>query len=516
MTCEMTFRSSPNVRASDRSFGGSIRQSIVLAIVLFSCARISDASDESDATSRLDRPNVILIVADDLGFGDLGCYGQTLIATPHLDRMAREGLRFRNFYAGATVCAPSRCTLMTGRHNGHAQVRGNAGADVSIQTLRDEDVTLAEVARQAGYRTALVGKWGLGDELPGGESGLPTAQGFEHFFGYLNQVHAHNHFPAFLWRGRERVRLRNEVIESAGRYGGFAGGYAVRRVDYAQDLLMEEALGWIDTVRDEPFLLVLTPTIPHANNEGTRGTGNGQEVPDYGPYRDRDWPDPDKGQAAMISRLDAGVGQLLDRLVARGLDRRTVVLFTSDNGPHTEGGSDAKRFRPSGPLRGRKRDLYEGGIRVPLIAWGPGRVPADSVTDQIAYQGDLIATVAQWSGGQLPADLDSISLVPTLEGTPERQQQHEFLYWEFYEQGGRQAVRFGPWKAVRQGIGQGGIELFDLDNDPGEGTDRAAERPDLVEQAARLMERAHQPHPAWRPQGTAPPKPAPGEGRLPF
>ena len=473
--------------------------------------RASAAQDETSP-----RPNIILINADDLGFGEIGCYGQTSIETPHLDRMAREGMRFRNFYAGATVCAPSRCTMMTGRHNGHAWVRGNAGADVSIQALREEEVTFAEVARDAGYRTALVGKWGLGDRVPGAESGLPDRQGFDFFFGYLNQVHAHNHFPAFLWRDDQQVRLRNEVVEVGNRYAGFVGGYATKRIDYAQDLLMDEAIGWLETVGEDPFLLVLAPTIPHANNEGTRGTGNGQEVPSLGNYADRDWSEQDKGQAAMITWLDSGVGRLLDHLKASGLDRRTIVLFTSDNGPHAEGGRDTSRFVPAGPLRGKKRDLYEGGIRVPLIVWGPGRIEAGQATDQIGYHGDLMATIGEWVQRTIPTDCDSVSLVPTLEGRPSEQQQHRFLYWEFYEQGGRQAVRFGRWKAIREPMLTGPIELYDLQTDLGESSDVAAAHPDLVRQATDFMDQAHQPNPNWVPRGTTPAKPVPGHGRMPF
>lgn len=491
---------------------------LTLVVMLVSGLAFDSKLVAQDSVSTLSSahrpPNVILIIVDDLGYGELGCYGQTLIETPHLDQMAREGLRFRNFYAGATVCAPSRCTLMTGRHNGHAWVRGNAGNDVAVQTLRESDLTFAEIAQAAGYDTALIGKWGLGDELPAGLSGLPDRQGFDYFFGYLNQVHAHNHFPAFLWRNHDQVRLRNEVVEVGNRYAGFNGGYATTRIDYAQDLLMDEAIGWLQTRSDTPFLLVLTPVIPHANNEGTRGTGNGQEVPNLGQYADRDWSEHDQGHAAMVSWLDRGVGRLLDHLRRSGQAEQTVVLFTSDNGPHAEGGRDHARFTKSGPLRGKKRDLYEGGIRVPLIAWSPGRVPAGEVTNQIGYQGDLLATIAEWVGQPIPEGLDSLSLVPTLEGRPDQQAQHPYLYWEFYEQGGRQAVRFGPWKAIRQPMFTGSVELYDLENDLGEAIDLAAQNPDLVNEAVKFMDQAHEPNPNWSPQGNAPEKPAPGDGQL--
>lgn len=463
------------------------------------------------------RPNLVFILADDLGYGDLGCYGQQVIRTPRLDQMAAEGMRFRNFYAGTTVCAPSRCVLMTGRHMGHCHVRGNAGGDMSIQSLRDEDLTVAEVLKGAGYATSLCGKWGLGDDLEGARSGLPRRQGFDHFFGYLNQVHAHNYYPEFLWRNEERVPLRNVVQTVAGNYGGFVGGYATKRVDYSHDLIVDEALQFIREHRQGPFFLYLALTIPHANNEATRATGDGQEVPDYGPYAEYDWPNSDKGHAAMITRMDRDVGRLLDLLRELGLAEQTVVLFASDNGPHQEGGQNPARFNPSGPLRGFKRDLYEGGIRSPLIVWWPGTTPAGSVTDHIAYFGDLMATAAELAGAATPEGCDSISFVPTILGRPDRQRAHEFLYWEFYERGGAQAVRQGNWKAVRAPMFTGPTELYDLSVDLGESHNVAAEHPDLVRALEQIMTEAHTPHPHWEPRGPPPKeKSPPGDGRPRF
>lgn len=484
--------------------------------LLISLTSGMNAAQAQPSEPSVPRLNVILINADDLGFGDLGCYGSELIETPRLDQLAREGMRFRNFYAGATVCAPSRCTLFTGLHNGHAWVRGNAGGDMSIQSLRPDDVTLAELLQDSGYRTALCGKWGLGDDAPGAREGLPRAQGFDFFYGYLNQVHAHNYYPEFLWRNETQEPLRNVVVSVGGRAAGFVGGYATERIDYAHDLIMEEAITWVKSVHDQPFLLVLTPTIPHANNEGSRGTGDGQEVPDYGIYADRDWPGPDKGMAAMVTRLDTGIGELVDLLHELGIAERTVVLFTSDNGPHREGGVTRGKFNSSGPLRGVKRDLYEGGIRVPLIAWCPGTVPADSVTDQVGYQGDFLATLAEIAGEPMPQGTDSISLWPTLTGSSQAQQQHRYLYWEFYEQGGRQAVRFGKWKAIRQPMLTGPIQLFDLEADLGEASDLAAQFPEIVAQAEEFLREAHEPNPNWHPAGNPPQAPEPGDGRPRF
>ncbi|GAB6186669.1 arylsulfatase [Thermopirellula anaerolimosa] len=461
-------------------------------------------AEESATAATRQRPNVIFVLADDLGYGDLGCYGQRIIQTPRLDRMATEGMRFTQFYAGATVCAPSRCVLMVGQHTGHCHVRGNAPGNLRInQSLREEDVTIADIMHSAGYRTALIGKWGLG-EL--NEPGHPLAKGFDYFFGYLNQGHAHNYYPEYLWRNMEKVPLRNEVVGIGGSQGrpgpdyggGFTPGYAVKRIDYSHDLFATEALQFVRENRERPFFLYLALTIPHANNEGTRGTGNGAEVPDYGIYADRDWPDPDKGQAAMITRMDADVGRLLDTLRELGLAERTLVMFSSDNGPHNEAGHNPRRFQPSGPLRGMKRDLYEGGIRVPFIAWWPGSIAAGTVTDHVGYFGDMMATLCDLTGVPLPPDRDSISFLPTLLGRPDEQKTHEYLYWEFYEQGSAQAVRFGNWKAIRKPMLTGRVELYDLSADIGETKDVAEEHPDLVEKAIRYMDEAHVPHPNWQ------------------
>ncbi len=448
------------------------------------------------------RPNIVFILVDDLGYGDLGCYGQQVILTPRLDRMASEGMRFTDFYAGNTVCAPSRSVLMTGQHMGHTHVRGNAsGPDMSKQSLRDQDVTVAEVLKSAGYATALCGKWGLGDDAPGGRSGLPNRQGFDYFYGYLNQVHAHNYYPEFLWRNEEKVMLPNEVALAETGYGGFIGGVAREREAYSHDLFINEALDFIDQHKNRSFFLYLPLTIPHANNEADRvDWAHGMEVPDYGAYTLTDWPSEQKGMAAMITRMDAGIGQIMDALQAHNLDKDTIVIFTSDNGPHAEGGNDPDFFDSNGPLRGTKRDLYEGGIRVPTIFWGPGYVKAGETQEHIGYFGDFFATAAEWSGGSAPDNLDSISLVPVLSGSDQVQQNHEYLYWEFYERGGKQAVRKGPWKAVRVPMFTGEIQLYNLVDDIGETTDVAAQHPDRVAEMAQIMAAAHTPDERWRPR----------------
>ncbi len=297
------------------------------------------------------KPNIVFVLADDLGYGDLGCYGQKQILTPNIDRLATEGIRFTQFYAGSTVCAPSRCVLMTGLHVGHGYIRGN-----SDDSLRRSDRTVAETLKGAGYTNGLFGKWGLGQE---GSDGVPTRKGFDEFFGYLDQHHAHNYFPAFLISNESRVPLKN-VVPGKGPYGT---GVATEKVQYSADLILEHALAFVDRNKDRPFFLYFASTLPHANDEARP---NGMEIPDYGAYRDKDWPPQEKGQAAMISRLDSDVGRLMEKLRADGLEDRTVVFFTSDNGPHREGGHNPQFFDDNGPLRGTKRDLYEGRHPSPL------------------------------------------------------------------------------------------------------------------------------------------------------
>ena len=441
-----------------------------------------------------ERPNLIWIMADDLGYGELGCYGQKAIHTPNLDRMAREGIRFTRFYAGATVCAPSRSVLMTGLHHGHTRVRGNAGAGNPIaQALRPEDVTVARVLHDAGYRTALVGKWGLGD-VGLAESGLPRKHGFDVFFGYLNQSHAHNHFPDFLWRDEQRVTLPNTIVPM-GKHGA---GYATKSVAYADDLFAEESLKFVAENRDRTFFLFWSMVVPHANNERTRALNDGAEVPDYGPYADRDWPASDKGQAAMITRLDGYVGRMLDQLKEQGLDSRTLVIFTSDNGPHNESHHDLTRFHPSGPVRGIKRSLTDGGIRVPMIARWPGKIAEGSTSGHVAYFGDWMATAAELAGAKMPRHRDSISFVPTLLGRPADQASHEFLYWEFHEGGFRQAALYrGRWKGIRQGRPGTSLVLYDLNSDVGEKTDVASQYPEITARIDAYLKTARSDSPDW-------------------
>ena len=438
------------------------------------------------------RPNVILIMADDLGWGDLGCYGQAKILTPRLDQMAKEGMRFSNWYAGSTVCAPSRCVLMTGLHTGHASIRGN-----NKLNLRAGDVTIAEMFQDNGYATACIGKWGLGHEK---SAGVPTMQGFDRFYGYLDQTHAHNYFPTFLMRGHERDPVNNVVPEE----GDVGQGVATVRNQWSHDLFLGETLDFLRKPPEKPFFLYLPFTLPHANNEMKP---NGMEIPDLGEYQDKDWPAPCKGTAAMISRLDRDVGLILDALQQSDLDRQTLVLFTSDNGPHAEGGNDPQFFSSSGPYRGIKRALYEGGIRVPMIARWPGHVAAGKVSDHIGYHGDLFTTLCDVAKIAPIKALDSLSVAPTLLTQP-GQETHDYLYWEFYEHGFVQAVRYDDWKGVRFGPPPekpkpgtkppvSKLELYHLKDDPGETTNVAAKNPQIVAQLEALLQEAHVPSDDW-------------------
>jgi arylsulfatase A-like enzyme len=414
-----------------------------------------------------DKPNILFILADDLGYGDLGCYGQKRVLTPNLDRLALEGVRFMQAYSGSTVCAPSRCSLMTGLHTGHTTIRGNKKPEAGI---RPDETTAASLLKQAGYRTAIFGKWGMGGP---GTGSVPNTRGFDSFFGYLDQQHAHNYYPEHLWENQNEIFLTNNWFD--------------QRKDYAPDLFTKRALDFIKTPSEKPFFLYLTTTIPHADNELVRVKGHGMEVPGDQPYSDRDWPQPEKNFAAMITRMDADVGRILEQLKASGLDRDTLVIFTSDNGPHKEGNHDPDYFNSSGPLRGIKRDLYEGGVRVPFIVRWPGRIAAGRVSDRVIAFWDFLPAAAELAGVKAPSGLDGISFVPELTDRP--QAAHEYLYWEFHERGFTQAIRMGDWKGVRLDAGQP-IELYNLKTDLVEKENVAAKHPDVVSKIDALMKSA--------------------------
>ena len=424
------------------------------------------------------KPNLIFILADDLGYGDVGCYGQKRIKTPTLDRLAAEGMRFTQAYAGSTVCAPSRCTLMTGLHTGHCWVRGN-----KLLPLRPGDVTVAELLKAQGYATGIIGKWGIGEP---GTTGIPNRQGFDYWFGYLNQRHAHNYWPTYLWRNEERVSLKNVMAKE----DAVGAGVASERVEYSHDLFAKEALEFVEKHKAAPFFLYLAFTIPHANNEAGK---TGMEVPSDEPYSSESWPQQQKNHAAMITRMDRDIGRLMALLRRLGIDEQTLVIFSSDNGPHREGGADPNFFDANGPLRGIKRDLYEGGIRVPTMARWPGRIRAGSVSDHAWAFWDLLPTACDLAGAPVPKHIDGLSFLPALLGNP--QKAHEYLYWEFHERGVSQAVRMGDWKGVRRGSRAAKTELYDLSKDLGEATNVAADHPDVVKTIEALFASARTDNP---------------------
>ena len=438
------------------------------------------------------RPNIVYILADDLGYGDLGCYGQKTLKTPNLDRLAAEGIRFTRHYAGSTVCAPSRCVLMTGLHTGHARIRGNGPG-----MLNPNDLTIATVLQDAGYHTGCFGKWGIGNPPPLND---PNQHGFDEFYGYVNMFHAHNYYPEFLVRNGVKEPLRNvlypdwkaqETPEREGR------GVSQTAIDYAPELIFNEALKFIRTESDQPFFLYYALNIPHANNEGGRETRiakNGMRSPDFGSFIDKPWPIQEKGFAGMMQTIDNHVGEILAQLKELGIDENTIVLFSSDNGPHQEGGHQMEFFNSNGSLKGKKRDLYEGGVRVPFVVRWPGTIRTHQVSDLVSGFQDIFPTLASLAGVKGSPHTDGLSLTPTLLGNPGAQVTHPHLYWEFYEQGGKVAVLRGNWKAVRRNIlkrPDAPIELYNLLSDPEEHRNIAAQHEGLVRSLARVMEREH-------------------------
>ena len=454
----------------------------LLALVLLTSAGGEVAGRQAQAA-----PNILLIHADDLGYGDTGPYGQGRFQTPALERLAREGTRFTQYYSGSTVCAPSRAALLTGYHTGHAWVRGNG--DIP---LRPEDVTVAEVLRDAGYRTAVIGKWGLGTP---GTTGQPDRQGFDYSFGFLDHRHAHRQFTDHLYRNGERVGVELER-------------------DYVNDLFTREAAALIEKDDKRPFFIYLNYTVPHAElrapddamaayrdkfpeqpfaNPKADARQSGA-TPDAASLGYRSQPAPHAAFAAMITRMDRDIGRLVDLLGTRGIDRRTLVLFTSDNGPHREGGADPAFFNSSGGLRGIKRDLYEGGIRVPMIARWPGTVPAGRVSDHVWAHWDMLPTLADLAGAKAPAGLDGMSMARAVRG--QAQPGAPQLYWEFHERGFQQAVRMGQWKAVRLKNGAP-LEVYDLKQDPKEERNIAAGNPEIVAKIEAYLKTARTESERW-------------------
>ena len=463
-------------------------------------AEVRRGANPNALASRPSMPNVIVILVDDLGSGDLGAYGNTLIRTPHIDRLAADGVRFTQFYAGSAVCAPTRCTLLTGQHTGHAQVRTNIKPPLRAGTR-----TLAHMLREQGYATASIGKWGFGEVMT---TGHPRNQGFDEFFGFLDQFHAHWYYPSFLWRNDQQVLYPT----NNGVWGPTNAGQI-----HAHDELTAAAFDFVDRNRSNPFLLMLNWTIPHVSlqepphSDPARRALGETAIDEF--YSDVTWPEPNanfpstyytsharprRAYASMISALDRDLGLLRTKLEQHGIARDTLILFTSDNGGTACCGVDDAFFASNGGLRGSKSGVYEGGIRVPCIAWWPGGIPAGRVSGHVGAMWDVFATLGELVEADVPDDCDGISFLPTLLDRGS-QAEHEFLYWEYEEAGLKKAVRYGNWKGVRRGVaGVDPLELYDLATDPAEAADVAASWPQVVAHIDRLMGAAHLPSPYFR------------------
>lgn len=470
---------------------------LILLLTLGYLACSPNKKDEQEQ-SGLRKPNIVYILADDLGYGDLGFTGQEYIATPNIDKLAAEGMFFTAHYSGSTVCAPSRSTLVSGLHTGHAPVRGNYEIQPEGQyPLPDSVFTVFESLKASGYTTGAFGKWGLG--YPGSE-GDPNNQGVDVFYGYNCQRMGHNYYPYHLWHNQDSVILE----ENAGKNLNL----------YAPNLIHGQTLQFIEDNQNNPFFLFVPSIIPHAEliapeEDMAEHVGRFEETPyqgvDEGPsykiggYMSQE--NPRAAFVAMVELLDKQVGEILAKLDQLGLRENTLVVFTSDNGPHLEGGADPDFFNSNGPYRGYKRDLYEGGIRVPMIANWPGKIKSGSRSDHPSAFWDVYATLAELTGSEVPKNTDGISFAPTLLGKSEEQSKHEYLYWEFIEQGGKQAVRKGDWKAIRLNLNKDSnppIELYNLAEDPGEQTNLADQYPERVAELKELMQSSHRPNPVFK------------------
>ncbi|MAT31152.1 MAG: N-acetylgalactosamine-6-sulfatase [Roseibacillus sp.] len=451
-----------------------------------SCFLLTCLSFAVTAATSVAKPNIIYILLDDAGYGDLSCYGQKKFLTPNIDRLASEGMKFTNHYSGSTVCAPTRSVIMSGLHTGHTPSRGNREIrPVGQFPIPAGTFTIAEALKNAGYVTGAFGKWGLGN--PGSE-GDPIHQGFDRFFGYNCQRNAHTYYPTWLFDDLRKIELDGKT--------------------YAHDLIMDKTVEWIDRQHDKPFFCFLPVTIPHA----------AMHVPEKyaAPFRKK-FPEfenkvgrygnnkpfaknPAAQFAGMMTALDEGIGRILNTLERHQIDTNTIILLSSDNGPHKEGGHMPKYFNSNGGLRGFKRDLYEGGIRCPLLVRWPGKIKAGTTSDHISAHWDLFPTFCELAGTETPDDLDGISFLPALLGA--EQKQHEYLYWEFFEGGGKRAVRIGKWKAVQNQVNREGqnasIEIYDLESDRAETRNLADQNTELITRVRNIFKRAHTPSALWK------------------
>lgn len=459
----------------------------VAVLFLFSCQNKSNKKSVAQAENQ--NPNIVYILADDLGYGDLSCYGQTNFATPNIDKLTETGMKFTQHYSGCTVCAPSRSSLMTGQHTGHTFIRGNKEWKPEGQyPLEAKAITMAEILKTAGYATGGFGKWGLGFV---GTEGDPNNQGFDEFYGYNCQRIGHNYYPYHLWHNQEKIVLKGNEGTATGEYG--------------PELIHKQALKFMEDNKDKPFFMYYPSIIPHAElfapeeymikyrgkfdpEKNYKGVDDGERYKTGG-YGSQ--PESHAAFAAMIDYLDMQVGEIVAKLKELGVYENTLIIFTSDNGPHMEGGADPDYFDSNGILKGYKRDLYEGGIRVPMIAVWDGKIKPGQETDHISAFWDVLPTVTEIAGASTPENIDGISFLPTLLG--ETQNQHDYLYWEFHERGGRKALRKGDWKLVNYNVKnpkKTTIELYNLSNDIGEENNVAAKHPEIVKELMDLMNSA--------------------------
>ena len=431
-----------------------------------------------------DKPNIILILADDLGYGDLSCYGQTKFKTPNIDQLAKEGMKFTQHYSGSTVCAPSRCSLLTGKHTGHCQIRGNCELKpIGQYPLHKDTVTISTLLKENGYTTGMFGKWGLGAPNSSGD----PMEFFDEFFGYSCQRNAHNYYPEYVWHKREKVILNGKA--------------------YSHDLIMKAAKDFIRDNKNHPFFCYIPVTIPHAAMQSPEDLHKKYRAmfPEYddqmSSYAKTEVRNPIAAFPAMVEHLDNGVGEIMTLLKKLNIDNNTIVIFTSDNGPHREGGHDPEFFNSNGGLRGYKRDLYEGGIRTPLLVRWPDKIKAGCVTDHISAFWDILPTCAEIAGVSSPRDIDGISFKSILLGCLADQKEHSYLYWEFHEQGGKQAVRMGNWKAVRCDVREnpnGPIELYDLECDRIEKNNVSIKHPEVIKKMKDIIKNSRTPNETFK------------------
>lgn len=444
----------------------------------------------TNKTSQIQKPNIIYILADDLGYGDLSLTGQEKFLTPNIDKLAKAGMFFTQHYSGSTVCAPSRSSLMTGQHTGNTFIRGNREIDHEGQYPLDASVvTIPELLKSAGYVTGAFGKWGLG--YPASE-GDPNNQGFDEFYGYNCQRIGHNYYPFHLWDNQTK-----EILE---------GNSGKNTETYAPEIIHQKALSFIEKNKDTTFFMYYPSVIPHAElaapeeymakyrgklvpEKNYKGTDDGKRYKNggYGSQKE-----PHTAFAAMISLLDDQVGEIRKKIEELGIAENTIIIFTSDNGPHQEGGADPEYFNSNDNLRGYKRDLYEGGIRVPMIAYWPTKISANSTSNHMSAFWDFMPTVCEIAQVESPQNIDGISFLPELLG--EKQENHHYLYWEFHEQGGKQAVRIGDWKGIRLNMSNhtdAPIELYNLVSDIGEQNNIAGDHPDVVKNISNIMNKEH-------------------------